>query len=112
MASLVFMLLPVAERKGLREIFFLFPLAIPTVLCSQEPGKTHHGVLHAQDEAGKCLLHDHKFNIPLPCKAYDFCVKHGNSTGDEIKASERGKTDSRKKGKKKIKLLPQDIGFL
>lgn len=84
-----------------REIFFLFPLAIPTVLCSQEPGKTHPGVLHAQDEAGKCILRDHKFNIPLPCKAYDFCVKHGNSTGDEIKASERGKTDSGKKGKKK-----------
>lgn len=53
LSSLAFLLLPVAERKGLSaankaERCFL-PLAIPTVPFSSEPGET----LHTQDESGK-----------------------------------------------------------
>lgn len=53
--SLVFLLLPVAERKGLSagskaQTSLPFCLAIPTVPFSHKP---HHDALHAQDESGK-----------------------------------------------------------
>lgn len=58
MVSLVFLLLPVAERKGLcagskAQSFLPSCLAIPTVPLSPEPGRAHGDAPRAQDESGK-----------------------------------------------------------
>lgn len=68
-ASLVFLLLPVAERpvrwQQSRKVFF--PLAIPTVPLSSELGKT----LHTQGQSGKSS--DNTMNLILHCLGKPVC---------------------------------------
>lgn len=75
--SLVFMLLPVAERKGpsagnkAGRLFFPSLWPFPQSLLAKSQERLIVMLYMPRMNQEKALLHDHEFNIPLPWKAYD-----------------------------------------